>query len=154
MIRLETILTPGRSLVNAPGGSKKKALEQIADLISDQVPELEMQDVYEALIAREKLGSTGFGNGIAIPHCRLEGCTTPVSALLHLKEKIDFDAIDGAPVDLLFVLLVPKAATDAHLELLRQIASMLDRKEVRDRLRSADSNEALYQVVLDEQSGQ
>lgn len=154
MIRLETILTPGRSLVNAPGGSKKKALEQIANLISSQVPELEMQDVYEALIAREKLGSTGFGNGIAIPHCRLEGCTTPVSALLHLKEKIDFDAIDGAPVDLLFVLLVPKAATDAHLELLRQIASMLDRKEVRDRLRSADSNEALYQVVLDEQSGQ
>ena len=154
MIRLETILTPGRSLVNVPGGSKKKALEQIANLISTQVPELEMQDVYEALIAREKLGSTGFGNGIAIPHCRLEGCTTPVSALLHLKEKIDFDAIDGAPVDLLFVLLVPQAATDAHLELLRQIASMLDRKEVRDKLRSASSNEALYQVVLDEQSGQ
>ena len=58
------------------------------------------------------------------------------------------------PVDLLFVLLVPQAATDAHLELLRQIASMLDRKEVRDKLRSASSNEALYQVVLDEQNGQ
>ena len=154
MIRLETILTPGRSLVNVPGGSKKKALEQIANLISSQVPELEMQDVFEALIAREKLGSTGFGNGIAIPHCRLEGCETPVSALLHLEKPIDFDAIDGAPVDLLFVLLVPQAATDAHLELLRQIASMLDRKDVRDKLRSASSNEALYQVVLDEQNGQ
>jgi len=153
MIRLETILTPGRSVVNAPGGSKKKALEQIATLISKQVPELEMQDVYEALIAREKLGSTGFGNGIAIPHCRLKSCETPVSALLHLDAPIDFDAIDGAPVDLLFVLLVPQAATDAHLELLRQIASMLDRKEVRDKLRSASSNEALYQVVLDEQNG-
>ena len=153
MIRLETILTPGRSVVNAPGGSKKKALEQIATLISKQVPELEMQEVYEALIAREKLGSTGFGNGIAIPHCRLKGCETPVSALLHLDAPIDFDAIDGAPVDLLFVLLVPQAATDAHLELLRQIASMLDRKEVRDKLRSASSNEALYQVVLDEQNG-
>ena len=153
MIRLETILTPGRSLVNAPGGSKKKALEQIANLISDQVPELEMQEVYEALIAREKLGSTGFGNGIAIPHCRLKSCETPVSALLHLDAPIDFDAIDGAPVDLLFVLLVPQAATDAHLELLRQIASMLDRKEGRDKLRSASSNEALYQVVLDEQNG-
>ncbi|MDQ0738600.1 PTS IIA-like nitrogen regulatory protein PtsN [Pseudomonas sp. W4I3] len=154
MIRLETILTPGRSLVNVPGGSKKKALEEIANLISSQVPELEMQDVFEALIAREKLGSTGFGNGIAIPHCRLKGCETPVSALLHLDHPIDFDAIDGAPVDLLFVLLVPQAATDAHLELLRQIASMLDRKEVREKLRSATSNEALYQVVLDEQSGQ
>ena len=154
MIQLQTILTPGRSLVNVPGGSKKKALEQIADLISSQVPELEMQDVFEALIAREKLGSTGFGNGIAIPHCRLKGCDTPVSALLHLEKPIDFDAIDGAPVDLLFVLLVPQAATDAHLELLRQIASMLDRKEVREKLRSAESNEALYQVVLDEQNGQ
>ena len=154
MIRLETILTPGRSLVNVPGGSKKRALEQIANLIGREVPELDTQAVYEALIAREKLGSTGFGNGIAIPHCRLKGCETPVSALLHLEAPIDFDAIDGAPVDLLFVLLVPQAATDAHLELLRQIASMLDRKEVRDRLRSASSNEALYQVVLDEQSGQ
>ena len=154
MIRLENILTPGRSLVNVPGGSKKRALEQIANLISSQVPELEMQDVFEALIAREKLGSTGFGNGIAIPHCRLEGCDTPVSALLHLEKPIDFDAIDGAPVDLLFVLLVPQAATDAHLELLRQIASMLDRKDVRDKLRSAPTNEALYQVVLDEQNGQ
>jgi len=154
MIRLESILTPGRSLVNVPGGSKKKALEQIANLIHREVPDLAMQDVFESLVAREKLGSTGFGNGIAIPHCRLKGCTTPVSALMHLDAPIDFDAIDGAPVDLLFVLLVPEAATDAHLELLRQIASMLDRKEVREKLRSAPNNQALYQVVLDEQNGQ
>ena len=71
MIRLETILTPGRSLVNVPGGSKKRALEKVATVIAEQVPELEMQDVFEKLVAREKLGSTGFGNGIAIPHCRL-----------------------------------------------------------------------------------
>ncbi|MGF6590549.1 PTS IIA-like nitrogen regulatory protein PtsN [Pseudomonas sp. 2835] len=153
MIRLETILTPGRSLVNVPGGSKKRALEQIANLIGKEVPELDTQIVYEALIAREKLGSTGFGNGIAIPHCRLKGCESPVSALLHLDAPIDFDAIDGAPVDLLFVLLVPEAATDAHLELLRQIASMLDRQDVREKLRAAASNESLYQVVLDVQNG-
>ena len=153
MIRLENILTPGRSLVNVPGGSKKRVLEQTAKLIHDQVPDLAMQDVYESLLAREKLGSTGFGNGIAIPHCRLKGCESPVSALLHLDAPIDFDAIDGAPVDLLFVLLVPEAATDAHLELLRQIASMLDRKDVRDQLRAASSNEELYKVVLDVQNG-
>ncbi|MBC3951496.1 MULTISPECIES: PTS IIA-like nitrogen regulatory protein PtsN [Pseudomonas] len=152
MIRLENILTPGRSLVNVPGGSKKKVLEQIANLIGREVPDLDSQVVFESLVAREKLGSTGFGNGIAIPHCRLKGCESPISALLHLNAPVDFDAIDGAPVDLLFVLLVPEAATDAHLELLRQIASMLDRKEVRERLRSAASNEALYQVVLDEQN--
>lgn len=153
MIRLENILTPGRSLVNMPGGSKKRVLEQIANLIGHEVAGLDSQDVYESLIAREKLGSTGFGNGIAIPHCRLKGCSDPISALVHLVSPIDYDAIDGAPVDLLFVLLVPEAATDAHLELLRQIAGMLDRKDVREKLRSAASNEALYQVVLDVQSG-
>lgn len=152
MIRLETILTPERSLVNVSGvTSKKRALETVAKTIAETAPDLDQQDIYEKLIAREKLGSTGFGNGIAIPHCRLAHCDTPVSALLHLAAPIEYDAIDGAPVDLLFVLLVPEAATDAHLELLRQIASMLDRKDVRDRLRAATSNEALYQVVLDVQ---
>ncbi|MBO0365853.1 PTS IIA-like nitrogen regulatory protein PtsN [Pseudomonas putida] len=154
MIRLETILTPGRSLVNVPGvSSKKRALEEIAKVVASEVSELDQQEVFEKLIAREKLGSTGFGNGIAIPHCRLKGCANPVSALLHLDHPIDFDAIDGAPVDLLFVLLVPEAATDAHLELLRQIASMLDREDVRKRLRAASNNEALYHVVLDVQNG-
>ena len=153
MIRLENILTPGRSLVNVPGGSKKAVLEEIAKLIGREVPEFDWQTVYESLIAREKLGSTGFGNGIAIPHCRLKGCSTPVSAVIHLEKPVDFDAIDGAPVDLLFVLLVPEAATDAHLELLRQIASMLDRGDVRASLRGAKSNDELYSVVLNAQTG-
>ena len=152
MIPLQTILTPGRSLVNVPGGSKKRVLEQIATLVARELPDLDGQDVFESLIAREKLGSTGFGNGIAIPHCRLVGCNAPISALLRLDTAVDFDAIDGEPVDLLFVLLVPEAATDAHLELLRQIASMLDRSDVRASLRQADNSEALYQVVVDAQN--
>lgn len=153
MIRLENILTAGRSLVSVPGGSKKRVLEQIANLVAKDLPDLDAQDIFENLIAREKLGSTGFGNGIAIPHCRLPGCSAPISAVLHLEAAVDFDAIDGAPVDLLFVLLVPEAATDEHLELLRQIASMLDRAEVRERLRQAQSSESLYQVVVDVQNG-
>ncbi|MEN0108751.1 MAG: PTS sugar transporter subunit IIA, partial [Pseudomonas sp.] len=100
MIRLENILTPGRSLVNAPGGSKKRVLEHIANLVARDVPDLDSQDIFESLFAREKLGSTGFGKGIAIPHCRLPGCQAPVSALLRLDTAVDFDAIDGAPVDL------------------------------------------------------
>lgn len=154
MIRLETILTPGRSLASVPGGSKKRVLEQIASLVARELPELDSQTILESLIAREKLGSTGFGNGIAIPHCRLVGCRTPIAALLRLEAPVDFDAIDGVPVDLLFVLLVPEAATDAHLELLRQIASMLDRTEVRERLRQAPDSDSLYQVVVDVQQGQ
>jgi PTS system nitrogen regulatory IIA component len=151
MIRLESILTPGRSLVNVPGGSKKRILEQIADLVARALPELDAQTVLESLIAREKLGSTGFGNGIAIPHCRLVGCPSPIAAVLHLEHGIDFDALDGQPVDLFFVLLVPQAATDAHLELLRQIASMLDRSDLRERLRQAPDSESLYRVVVEAQ---
>lgn len=154
MIRLEQILTPGRSLVNVPGGSKKRVLEQIANLVARDLVDLDSQDIFESLVAREKLGSTGFGNGIAIPHCRLQGCAAPVSAVLRLDAAVDFDAIDGVPVDLLFVLLVPEAATDEHLELLRQIASMLDRSDVRDRLRHAQDSENLYQVVVDVQNAQ
>lgn len=153
MIRLEDILTPGRSLVNVQGGSKKRVLEQIARLVANDLPALDPQDIFESLIAREKLGSTGFGNGIAIPHCRLAGCNKPLSAVLRLDSPVDFDAIDGAPVDLLFVLLVPQAATDEHLELLRQIASMLDREDVRARLRAAPNHASLYQTVVDVQQG-
>ncbi len=153
MIQLQTILTPGRSLVNVPGGSKKRVLEQIATLAARDLGELDVQDIFESLVAREKLGSTGFGNGIAIPHCRLSGCSSPLCAVLHLEAAVDFDAIDGAPVDLLFVLLVPEAATDEHLELLRQIASMLDRADIRERLRQAADSQALYQIVVDAQNG-
>ena len=149
MIRLETILTPGRSLVNVPGGSKKKALEQIANLIAREVPDLAMQDVFEALIAREKLGSTGFGNGIAIPHCRLKGCTSPISALMHLDAPIDFDAIDGAPVDLLFVLLSPLDAGADHLKALAGVSRMLRNEAIAERLRGAKSDEALYALLAD-----
>ena len=154
MILIEQTLTPGRCLVNVPGGSKKRVLEQIASLIARDLADIDTQDIFESLIDREKLGSTGFGNGIAIPHCRLVGCSTPICAVLHLDAAVDFDAIDGAPVDLLFVLLVPEAATDAHLELLRQIASMLNRSDVRESLRQAQSGEKLYQLILDAQTDQ
>lgn len=153
MIQLENILTPGRSLVDVPGGSKKRVLEQIATVISRDLPDLDTQDIFESLFAREKIGSTGFGNGIAIPHCRLPGLNEPISAVLKLQTPVDFDAIDGEPVDLLFVLLVPEAATDAHLELLRQVASILEREQVRTQLRQAKNGAALYQMIVDLQRG-
>ncbi len=153
MIRLEHILTPGRSQVDVPGGSKKRVLEQIANLVARDIPGLDVNDVFENLVARERLGSTGFGNGIAIPHCRLAACSVPISALLRLDTPIDFDALDGAPVDLVFVLLVPEEATGEHLELLRQIAALLDRADVRERLRKAKDGFDLYQVVLDTVDG-
>ncbi len=151
MIQLQHILTPGRVHLNVPGGSKKRVLEQIAHFAASEFSTLESTAIFDSLLARERLGSTGFGNGIAIPHCRLSHCQTPISLLIRLEHSVDFDSIDGAPVDLLFVLLVPETATDEHLALLRQIASLLDRSEVREQLRAADTANTLYQVIVTSQ---
>lgn len=149
MIQLESILTPARARTGVPGGSKKKVLEAIAALFAAEQPEIDPDLLFDNLIAREKLGSTGFGHGIAIPHCRLAGCSAPLGAILHLDSPVDFDAIDGAPVDLLFVLLVPETATEEHLALLRQIASLFGDEQLRERLRQAPNSPSLYQAVLD-----
>src|SRR5690606_32319790 len=108
-MQISQILSPQRTYAAVDGGSKKRVLELIGKLIA-QHTQLNADAIYESLIAREKLGSTGFGNGIAIPHCRLEQCSEAVGALLQLDRKIDFDSLDGEPVDLIFVLLVPHEA--------------------------------------------
>lgn len=148
MTQLTQILTPGRSLVNVPAGSKKKVLEYIVQLLASDCDGLDENSLLDSLIARERLGSTGFGNGIAIPHCRFGGCSEPVGALLRLHSPIDFDAIDSEPVDLVFVLLVPETATEDHLGLLRQIAFIFDQPQLRVQLRQAQDNQALYQTFL------
>ena len=147
MIRIENILTPARSLVNVPGGSKKRVLEQIAKVLGRDIPDLDSQAIFESFIAREKLGSTGFGNGIAIPHCRMSGCTSPFSAVLRLDAPVDFDAIDGIPVDLLFVLLVPEAATQRHLEILSEIAELLSDRDLRERLKSETDAAKVHDMI-------
>lgn len=148
MIRLESVLTPARAVIDAAGGSKKRVLEYIAALVAKEAPGLDANTLFEALINRERLGSTGFGNGIAIPHCRIAGLKEPISAVLRLAQPVDFDAIDSEPVDLLFVLIVPEQATDAHLELLRQVASVLENADSRARLRQASDSYALYEAII------
>src|SRR5699024_12728183 len=109
MIRLEHILTPARCQVNVPGGSKKRVLEYIAQIIATDRPDIDENTLLESLVSRGKLGSTGFGNGIASPHCRLIACSTPIRAAVHLATAVDFDAIDDELIDLLVCLLVPKS---------------------------------------------
>jgi len=147
MSHLAEVLTQARCVSGVPGISKKRVLEQAAHLLARDLQDLPAQSVFEALLAREKLGSTGFGGGIALPHCRLPGCTAPIAALLHLTQAVDFDAIDGAPVDVLFVLLVPPDASDVHLALLRQIAAKLSQSELCERLRRAKTGVELHQIV-------
>ncbi|UAW97834.1 PTS IIA-like nitrogen regulatory protein PtsN [Halopseudomonas nanhaiensis] len=146
-MQIDHILTPERTFAGVQGGSKKRVLEQIGKLIA-QHTNLDPDAIYENLIARERLGSTGFGNGIAIPHSRLEGCDRALGALLQLESKIDFDALDGEPVDLIFVLLVPQQATEQHLQILKMLAEKLDQQSVRESLRAAPDSQSLYQAMI------
>ncbi|MBL4610355.1 PTS IIA-like nitrogen regulatory protein PtsN [Halopseudomonas sp.] len=151
-MQIDHILTPQRTFAGVQGGSKKKMLELIGKMIA-QHSHLDPDSIYQNLIAREKLGSTGFGNGIAIPHCRLEDCHKPVGALFQLQSKIDFDALDGEPVDLIFVLLVPSEATEQHLQILKMLAEKLDQANLREKLRAAGDAEELYSIITTAQTG-
>ncbi|HIZ49839.1 MAG TPA: PTS IIA-like nitrogen regulatory protein PtsN [Candidatus Pseudomonas excrementavium] len=146
-MQIDNVLTPQLTFTGVQGGSKKRVLEMIGNMIA-QHTDLDSDAIYESLIAREKLGSTGFGNGIAIPHCRLEQCTHAIGALLQLDSKIDFDSLDGEPVDLIFVLLVPHEATEQHLQILKMLAEKLDQEDLREALRQAPDAETLYRVMV------
>ncbi|MDX1590026.1 MAG: PTS IIA-like nitrogen regulatory protein PtsN [Oleiphilaceae bacterium] len=147
-ISIESILAPELTLCGVTGTSKKRVLEIIAARVARQYPELDENQIFNNLVARERLGSTGIGQGIAIPHCRLENCKRVVGALITLDESINFDAIDGEPVDLLFVLIVPQEATSEHLELLSQLAEKFNDRSLCDRLRACTEADELYHLII------
>ena len=147
-ITIEAILSPELTLCGLPGASKKKVLQQVAHLVSKQFPHLDETMIFDNLIARERLGSTGVGQGIAIPHSRLETCKQVIGCLFTLEKKIPFDSIDNEDVDILFVLLVPQEATSEHLELLSQIAEKFNNTSFCDSLREATTGIELYQKII------
>ncbi|MGB2064115.1 Nitrogen regulatory protein [Marinomonas gallaica] len=122
--------------------SKKRLLEQLAESVGDRM-HCNADEVYDALLGREKLGSTGVGNGIAIPHCRLEQVNRATIVLMSLETPIDFDAIDRRPVDLIFALLVPPHQCDEHLATLAQIAELAQSEDKLTLLREKQTNSEL-----------
>ena len=127
-------------------GSKKRLFEE-AGLLLEHEAELPHGDVFDCLFAREKLGSTGLGQGVAIPHGRIKGLKSPMAALFRLAKPIVFDAPDERPVGLLIFLLVPEAATQKHLEILAEIAEMLSDPDVRKRLINTHDAADLHALV-------
>jgi PTS system nitrogen regulatory IIA component len=125
--------------------SKKRVLESIADVASNRL-HCNNEAVYDALLGREKLGSTGIGNGIAIPHCRLESANHTAIVVMSLQTPIDFDSIDKRAVDLIFALIVPPNECDQHLATLAQIAELAQSPEALDKLRTAQTNEDLFNI--------
>ena len=127
--------------------SKKRVFERAAEAMGGSL-NLSSETIYRALLAREKLGSTAIGEGIAIPHCRINECAVAAGCLVTLQEPIDFGSADGQDVDIIFVLLVPEEATEAHLKLLAALARSFSNAEVRDRVRQTQDPEALKQLLV------
>jgi len=133
------LLEPSGISVANSATSKKRALEEMARLLAEAVPEISQETIYERLLERERLGSTGVGHGVALPHARIEGLSRAYVAFAQLARGVDFDASDDEPVDLIFALVVPQEATAEHLQLLAQLATLFSNEAIRTQLRRCGS---------------
>ncbi|MDA7855815.1 PTS sugar transporter subunit IIA [Pseudomonadales bacterium] len=146
---IREVLSPQRIRLNQQASSKKKALELCAGVFAESDSELNQDVILEALSAREKLGSTALEHGVALPHCRISGCTRPLCALITLTEDVDFDARDQHLSNMLCALIVPEDALDEHLEILAALAELLSAPYIRQSIRSAHNNNELYLKITE-----
>lgn len=145
-MNIADLITKDRVQAVAELKSKKRALEALSDLLSQATPYLTETEVLSSLINREKLGSTGLGQGVAIPHGRVHGLDDTVGAFMRLDEGIDYESSDGGQVDLIFGLLVPEECTEEHLQVLARLAEMFTDDDFCTRLRRADAD-ALHDLI-------
>ena len=148
--KMEQIIRPEHIAVDVPASSKKRALEMMSDLLAKGESHVTPVEIFESLLARERLGGTGLGKGVAIPHGRLKGSGRALAGFIRLAEGVDFDAADRQPVDLLFALLVPESSAEAneeYLQVLAELAEMLSDDAFRARLRSATSGDDVFAVI-------
>ncbi len=153
MNRLASILSAAQVQVQVDVSSKKRAFED-AGLLFENLHGLSRALVTDSLFSRERLGSTGLGHGVAIPHGRIKGLKSPMAAVFQLAHPIAFEAPDELPVGLLIFLLVPEAATQKHLEILSEIAEMLSDSVLRDKLAGSADAAELHQLIVNWQSAQ
>ncbi|RMX05046.1 PTS sugar transporter subunit IIA [Corticibacter populi] len=153
MNRLASILPQQQVLVNVEVTSKKRAFEE-AGLLFESLHGLSRAVVTDSLFARERLGSTGLGHRVAIPHGRIKGLRTPMAAVFQLAQPIGFDAPDELPVSFMIFLLVPEAATEKHLEILSEIAELLSNAPLREALIHCTDAQTLHSMIAEWQSAQ
>jgi len=147
-MQLEDILTLERCYCDVEGVSKKRLIKTVSEWLEHDVKYLSANQIFDALMARERLGSTGLGGGIAIPHCRVSSCQEIFGCLVTLEEGIDFDAVDSNPVDLVFFLIVPEQENDEHIAILSQIASLFADENFCYIIRNTHDREDLYNVAI------
>lgn len=146
-MEIAALLSPSTVLCKKESTSKKRILEDISEHLNGVFPYLSANTIFSALVSREKLGSTGIGNGIAIPHCRIADCKDITAMLITLANGIDFDAIDSEKVDVIFVLIVPEDANENHLKTLAAIAEAFSDETVLHNVRQAQDAQTLLQAV-------
>ena len=140
------LLSPAHIALDLQISSKKRLFEQ-AGLLFENQDAVARSVVFDSLFARERLGSTGLGHGVAIPHGRIKGLKNPLAAVIRMQQAIGFDAPDDEPVSLLIFLLVPEAATQRHLEILSEIAELLSDRGLRDKLKAAADAATLHELI-------
>jgi len=151
MMNISELLSADRVVCNFHASSKKRALEELSALLARNTDEVDASEIFEGLIERERLGSTGLGHGVAIPHARLPGREQAMGAFIKLHNGVDFDAIDQKPADLLFALLVPDHFTDEHLELLAGLARIFNDDALCQKLRQSSDKSQLIKVLMQSQ---
>lgn len=144
---LEEIIKPASVLCNVHARSKKHCLEILSELLVRSHPGIASEDIFESLNDRERLGCTSLDQGVAFPHCRVDGIDHGVGALMKLSEAVDFDSSDGEPVDLVFGLLVPAELGDEDQANICSITELLGDRELRVKLRDAMSSNELYEAL-------
>ncbi len=133
--------------------TKKEAIDELLNLFSGDERILDINEVRESILEREKIMSTGVGHGFGIPHCKTSKVTEIVAAFGKTKEPIDFNALDGNPVNLIFLLIGKDNLVAPHIKLLSRISLLMNNKEVRDKLNNAKTSEEIYKIFNDEESG-
>lgn len=144
---VDDLISSERVLPNVRASSKKRLLEIISKALAEGDDSLNSREVFESLCDREGLGSTGLGNGVAIPHGRVSGSSRVQAVFIRLAKPLAFDSVDGQPVDLLFALAVPEHCTSDHLKLLSEIAEKFSNQQLLDSLRNTSDAKELAQLL-------
>ncbi len=146
-MHIEDVIAPELCVLGAQATSRKKALQFIATLFAEHNSQYEPFLLLKALVAREQMGTTAIGNGVALPHGRVVSCEEPLAAFVTLAEPINFDAPDQDPVDIVFALIVPKKFDFQELNGLNGLIEILKDKKVCAQIRHAHNNQALYEII-------
>jgi PTS system nitrogen regulatory IIA component len=146
-MEIKDILHPDCTLCAVQGTSKKRVLELISQIANQYLIDIDQATILSSLTCREKMGSTGIGNGIALPHGRLHDLENVIAILVTSEKPIDYDAIDNAPVDIFFAILVPENKASEHLGTLSTIATKLNNKETLSRMRKARTEQELFEAI-------